>query len=75
MTKTHVRDFTKKRNYVHFRMRGIVASLSSIEESGVITPEEIARLKALRKSIENFNKELFSVSSRRLAKQTVNGID
>jgi hypothetical protein len=72
---SHIRNFTKKRNFIHFRLKGVSASLSSIEESEVLTPGESAKLNLIKQKVNSFNKELFSVSSRRLAKSIVNGVD
>ena len=71
----HVKDFSKKRNFLHFRLKGLVAAIDSIVDSEVTTTSEKLRLHSVRKTLTNYNKEFFSVSARRLAKEQVNGVD
>jgi len=69
MAFTPIQQFTKKRNYCHFQLKGISATMSSIQASNVVTPGEAAVLWSLQKKLNDFNKVFFSKISRRLAQE------
>ena len=73
MPLTKKQQFSKKRNFCHFQLKGIEANLNNIQSSKAITTGESAVLWSIHKKLEKFNKDFFSKSARKLAEEEFNG--